>query len=86
MNNTPPSTIFYSETGGKGSPFYSTLKGIKSAFKTTWGARHGWNYRADGTPKVFRGEVNWVEINPETGLPVDPNQDTTDDRFKRMIQ
>lgn len=60
-----PDTIFYSETGGKSAPFYLTLAGIKSAFKTTWGARTEWRYK--NKPRVYRSEVHWQEIDLETG-------------------
>lgn len=64
---TPPDVIFYSETGGKTAPFYRTLGGIKSAFKTTWGARYGWQYKGGNPPRVYRGTVTWTEIDPNTG-------------------
>lgn len=69
-DNTPPTTIFYAETGGKGAPFYRTLGGIKSALKTSWAGR--WRVRALARnedlpkylepPKVYRGIVTWEEI------------------------
>jgi len=71
MNDTAtPEVIYYAETGGKSAPFYRTLGGIRSAFKTSWGGRTGWQYKKDGRPQVFRGEVTWTEIDLETGKPV----------------
>jgi hypothetical protein len=67
-DSMPPEVIYYSETGGKTAPFYRTLGGIKSAFKTTWAARYGW--RSVGPPKVYAGTVTWREIDPETGKPI----------------
>lgn len=64
-NDAPPQVIFYAETGGKTAPFYRTLGGIKSAFKTTWEAR--WRPDRYQRPKVYRGVVRWEEIDPETG-------------------
>lgn len=71
-----PEIIFYAETGGKTAPFYQTLGGIRSAFKTTWMARQNRWAREAGrperypVPQVFRGEVTWTEIDVETGLPL----------------
>jgi hypothetical protein len=64
-DNAPPQVIFYSETGGKSAPFYRTLGGIRSAFKTVWRARN--DYWPRGKPAVYRGTVTWEQIDVETG-------------------
>ena len=63
----PPEVVFYAETGGKSAPWYRTLGGIRSAFKTSWSARVGWRYQGGTPPPVFRGRVTWEEIDPDTG-------------------
>lgn len=55
----PPEIVYYSETGGKTAPFYLTLRGLRSAFKTSWYAR--WN-RADWPPPAWKGTVTWERI------------------------
>ena len=70
----PPDVVFYCETGGKSAPWYRTLGGIRSAFKTTWHGRAGWRYKGGKPPRVYRGTISWQEVDPETGqsLPMDP--------------
>lgn len=69
MNDAPPDTIYYSQTGGKTAPWYHSLAGIKSAFKTSWGARAKWAFQGGKPPKVYRGTVRWEEIDLE-GRPI----------------
>lgn len=75
----PPEILFYSETGGKTSPWYRTLGGVRSAFKTSWAARYGWRKEMfHWPPKVYRGTVTWEEIDLKTGLPLHPVLTDTD--------
>lgn len=75
----PPEAVFWAPGVGP-KQLYTALKGVKSALKTSWMARNrAWN-RDHGYPaapfRVWRGDVAWTEIDPETGSPImDPITD-----------